>query len=82
MIINKEKGKWCEEGETDYIDDIAFQLYLNFYIKEYNSFNEISPQSLFKHVRDYPGSYYYSYYKNAFNVLRKEKLETIENVNR
>jgi len=82
MIIDKTKGNWCKEGESDYIDDIAFQLYLNYYYKEYGDFNDDSPQNNFKTVRYTHNSPWYSFYIKSFKNLRIEKLKKLENVNR
>lgn len=82
MLIDKSKGNWCKEGESDDIDDVAFQIYLNYFYKEYGEFNEDSPQSNFKKVRYvYPHSYWYRYYENAFKIVRLEKLEKLEKYN-
>ena len=78
MIIDKTNGNWCIEGDSDEIDDIAFQLYLNYYYKEYDVFNNDSPQHNFKTVRNTHNSPWYSFYIKSFKILRIEKLKKLK----
>jgi len=76
VTIDKTKGNWCKDNESDYIDDVAFQLYLNYYYKEYGEFNEDSSQYNFKNTR-YNNSYWHCYYTKAFKIIRLEKIQKL-----
>jgi len=79
MLIDKSIGYLCRNDESDYIDDIAFQLYLNYHFRIYGTLSP-SKQIEFMSLRNKSYVHYLSsFYENAFNVLRKEKLEEIEN---
>jgi len=81
MLIDKSIGNWCEKGESDDIDDIAFQLYLNYYYETYNSFSQ-AEQYMFMTLRkdqQRDNAKLYRFYKKAYNILRKLKLEKLEN---
>ena len=81
MLINKKVGNWCENEESDDLDDIAYQLYLNYYYNEYRSYSQ-AKQYMFMTIRN---NYSYTlnrFYKKACNILRKEKIEKITNEHR
>ena len=79
MIIDKTTGNWCKDDDSDYIDDVAFQLYLNYFYDEYGEHNKESPQYNFKNIRHNSNSYWYSYYTKAFKIIRLEKLNKLNN---
>ena len=77
MILNKTLGHWYDY--SNYIDDIAYQLYVN---SQIILCNEISIMNMFvpqKHMMD---EYYYfntysSYYNNANIFIRRQKIEKL-----
>jgi len=82
MLIDKTIGYWCQNNESDCVDDIAFQLYLNCHFDIYGSVST-SDQNDFMCLRYYHSIYYLSgFYEKAFkiskNLIRKEKLKKLK----
>jgi hypothetical protein len=79
MIIDKSKGDWCGYKPTTYIDDFAYQLYLNYYYNKYGYKSNPGPQSSFMNQKDNSSTLPYVFYKKTKKSIRKEKLLKINN---
>lgn len=77
MLIDKSRGNWSNNDNIDYLDDIAFKLYLDYYEKEYNAYSG-GQQEIFKKLRtEYTNHHLYIFYEQAKIIIRKEKLEKL-----
>jgi len=77
MIIDKSNGDWCIFVETEYIDDVAYQLYLNYMYIMYGFSTTTGPQISFMRQKNNNISIPYKFYNEAKKLIRKEKLEKI-----
>jgi hypothetical protein len=81
MIINKNIGNWNKPNST-HIDDIIYQLYVNgnSTTGKFIGLQQIS----FLIVIEHEETVYYKMYsylkKKALNIIRKEKLEKLQNI--
>jgi len=79
MKIDKSKGYWCQYKSTTELDDIAYQLYINYYYEIYSGqfASEPGPQSSFMNQKNDLKTLSYQFYKNAIKEYRKLKLQKL-----
>jgi hypothetical protein len=77
MKINKlQDVDWCIT-KTSYVDDVAYQLYINYMFDSYGLTTKPGPQREFIYNKNSIRNLPYRFYKEAEKIIRKEKLEKI-----
>jgi hypothetical protein len=80
MIIDKNKGYW-NVGKSPYLDELAYYLYLKDFDNWIHSIGFEKPitQYVFcmQHSYEKNTGHIAQYYNKALSVIRKEKLEKI-----
>jgi len=78
MKIDKSNGNWCDGGESDNLDDISYQLYLNYYMIKYGNISKCC-QLEFMTIRTINKKHdLHRFYVQANKLLRKEKLQKLK----
>lgn len=79
MVIDKSFGKW--DDNLDYIDDIAYYLFIKYILSLGTNSDLIMSQASMYFVRHTKGTNIFvdRYYDEAKLILRREKIEKILN---
>jgi len=85
MIINKRRGNWGSDGQFDYLDDVAYELYVQYSQSRIDvNLNFIPDQytvyTIYHHskIGENDNNFINDFYNRARLIIRKEKLEKIE----
>jgi len=74
MELNKKYGVWGDSDNISRIDDIAYNLYVNYMISTFGYNTGFGSQRTLMLVKNSKKN---TYYKKANILLRKEKLERL-----
>lgn len=82
MIYNKDDGYWNAGEKCSYLDNLAYYLYVSEYcnwVREQDLTNQPMTHYIFilQHADKEYSRYIEQYYNKALSIIRKEKLEKI-----